>query len=117
MESKDYLQHTAYGALVNKEAVCEGYAKAYKLLMDAMGIPCDVVINEEHAWNVVCLEGKWYLVDVTNDDTSGNGMNFFLLGMDALTVDEQLNAIYGYPDKNNTDRRELAEYGYLVNNK
>lgn len=117
VESKDYLQHTAYGALVNKEAVCEGYAKAYKLLMDAMGIPCDVVINEEHAWNVVCLEGKWYLVDVTNDDTSGNGMNFFLLGMDALTVDEQLSAIYGYSDKNNTDRRELAEYGYLVNNK
>lgn len=117
VENGNYLQHTAYGALVNKEAVCEGYAKAYKLLMDAMGIPCDVVINEEHAWNVVCLEGNWYLVDVTNDDTNGNGMNYFLLGMDSLTVDEQMINIYGYPDKNNTDRRELAEYGYLVNNK
>lgn len=112
VESGNYLQHTAYGALINKEAVCEGYAKAYKLLMDAMGIPCDVVINEEHAWNVVFLDGKWYLVDVTNDDTKGNGMKFFLLGMNSLTTEENLISIYGYPEKNNTDVRELDEMGY-----
>ena len=117
METGNYLQHTAYGALVNKKAVCEGYAKAYKLLMDAMGIPCDVVINEDHAWNVVCLEGNWYLVDVTNDDTNGNGMKFFLLGMDVLTTDEQFVDIFGYDFMNNTDRRKISEYSYMVNNK
>lgn len=116
METGNYLQHTAYGALVNKMAVCEGYAKAYKILLDAMGIPCDVVINEDHAWNVVCLDGNWYLVDVTNDDTNGNGMKFFLLGLDVLTTKEQLVGIFGYDCMNNTDRRKLAEYGYMVNN-
>lgn len=106
-----YLKHTAYGALVNGEAVCEGYAKAYKLLLNAMGIECDVVINSEHAWNVVCLDGEWYMVDVTNDDTNGN-MEYFLLGKDALMIDNEISAYFGYPDNMNTDVRELSEKSY-----
>mgnify|MGYP006954259698 FL=1 len=45
------MAHSAYGALVNKSAVCEGYAKAYKLLLDEMGIENDSVFNDVHAWN------------------------------------------------------------------
>lgn len=39
--SKD--QHTIYGPLKNGEAVCEGYARAFKYLMDGVGIPCVLV--------------------------------------------------------------------------
>ncbi len=56
--------------------VCDGYARAYKILMDKAGIPTDYVsgpniTNDKlsgHAWNLVNLDGTWYHVDVTWDD-------------------------------------------------
>lgn len=59
--------------------VCDGYARAYKILMDKAGIPTDYVMGYnrttgvlEHAWNLVNLDGTWYHVDVTNDDNNGS---------------------------------------------
>lgn len=112
IDNGSYLVQTAYGALINKEAVCEGYAKAYKLLLNAMGIECDVVINAEHAWNVVKLDGEWYLVDVTNDDTN-NGLMYFLLGKDVLMGDNDIARYFGYIDGSNTDVRNLTDIGYI----
>lgn len=74
-----------YGALVEKSVVCEGYADAFKYLMDAIGIPCVEVVGtgtnsagetEAHAWNYVQINGAWYAVDVTWDDPTiiGNGI-------------------------------------------
>lgn len=69
--------YNIYGALVNKTAVCEGYAKAFKYLMDEIGIPCIIVTGdatnsqgktESHAWNYVQMENKWYAIDCTWDD-------------------------------------------------
>lgn len=67
--------YTAYGCLVEGEAVCEGYSKAFLLLCQRAGIDCIPVFgvtNEDggtaHMWNKVRLEGEWYNVDVTWDD-------------------------------------------------
>ena len=69
--------YNIYGALVNNLAVCEGYARSFKYLMDALNIPCVIVIgqatnsrgeSENHAWNYVELNGKWYGIDTTWDD-------------------------------------------------
>lgn len=66
-----------YGALCEREVVCEGYAKAYKYLLDQIGIENIIVVGygtnsngnkEEHAWNYVKLKNNWYAVDVTWDD-------------------------------------------------
>ena len=66
-----------YGALVEKNCVCEGYAKAFKYLADALNIPTIVVSGtgtnsegntENHAWNYVQINKKWYAVDCTWDD-------------------------------------------------
>lgn len=76
--------YNIYGALVNKETVCEGYARSFKALMDDLNIPCIIAcgtaINsageiETHAWNYVRIDNKWYAVDVTWDDPIiiGNG--------------------------------------------
>lgn len=64
---------TAYGCLVEHDAICSGYAQAFQLLMQRMGVEClrvtgDKVDGELHAWNCVCLDGDWYYVDVTWDD-------------------------------------------------
>ncbi len=70
------LAHEAPGALMHGAAVCDGIAKAYKLLCDEAGIPCTVVTGSSggpHAWNVVRVEGRWAHVDVTDDLASPGG--------------------------------------------
>lgn len=62
--------YSAYGALVNGDAVCQGYALAYKYLLNRAGIQAILISSNalNHAWNLVELNGKWYHVDVTWDD-------------------------------------------------
>lgn len=73
--------YNIYGAMVNGEAVCEGYARSFKYLMDSLGIQCTLVIGkgtnsegrtENHAWNYVQVGNYWYAVDVTWDDPISN---------------------------------------------
>ena len=61
---------TAYGALVEKKALCEGYSKAFAYLCNLAGIENAIVTGETyvpHMWNMVKLDGNWYHVDVTWD--------------------------------------------------
>lgn len=69
--------HNIYGALIEKKVVCEGYAKAFKYIMDGLNIPCILVggtatnsngKTESHMWNYVQINKKWYGVDPTWDD-------------------------------------------------
>lgn len=68
--------HNLYGALVNRTSVCDGYSKAFQYLLYCAGIQCFTVSgvatspsgSENHAWNVVRLDGDYYYVDVTWDD-------------------------------------------------
>ena len=64
------LSYTAYGALVNKKAVCEGYTRAYCYLLSKVGIEskCINIEKKAHCWNFVKVNGCWYHVDVTSDD-------------------------------------------------
>ena len=66
--------HNAYGALVDGRAVCEGYAEAYQILLEKVGIMSYVVRGmgngESHAWNLVRLDGKYYYSDLTWDDAT-----------------------------------------------
>lgn len=54
--------------------VCEGYARAFKVLCDSANIPCVLVDgstnnpSENHMWNYVMIDGKWYAVDATWND-------------------------------------------------
>ncbi len=82
---------TAYGALVNERAVCEGFARAFKLLMDKVGIDCQVVIGyykngdnyEPHAWNLVRFKKQWYLVDSTFNSNASDKNTYTLLGAES----------------------------------
>ena len=69
--------YNIYGALVQKTVVCEGYAKAFKYILDSLNIDCILVVGnginssnqtEDHMWNYVKLNNSWYGVDVTWDD-------------------------------------------------
>ena len=66
----------AYGALVSKQAMCSGYARAFKYLLDRLNIPNHVVTGQltadgttdSHAWNIVIIGDRCYNVDVTSDE-------------------------------------------------
>lgn len=66
---------TAYSVLVRNKAVCEGYAMGYRYLLNRAGIRSEEVDSDEmnHCWNYLCLDGRWYHVDVTWDDPVYNG--------------------------------------------
>lgn len=61
--------HDCYGALVEHSAVCTGYASAYCLILERLGIPCELVSSDTHCWNAVRIPSQECFVDVTWDDT------------------------------------------------
>lgn len=78
---------TAYGCLVEGEAVCEGYSKAFMLLCSKIGVECIPVVGEatnssgnteSHMWNLVKVDGQWLHFDITWDDpiTDNLGSDF-----------------------------------------
>lgn len=101
----DSESFTAYGCLVNKIAVCQGYSYAYKLLLNKVGIESSIAVSEamNHAWNLVKINGEFYHVDVTWDDSlilTGDGKHVDLIGKvghnNFLLTDEQIVDHYGW---------------------
>ena len=117
--------------------VCEGYAKAFKYLCDGLGIDCYLVSGTmsggtgagAHMWNIVRLDNKSYLVDVTNcdDNTIGTPDNLFLKAPDEkngssyiFSIPGQGNIAFTYDSNtlnlfnsvNMRDVLELAETDY-----
>ncbi len=63
-------EYTAYGAFVNRSAVCQGYTMAYMYLLRRVGIDNYYCASQslDHAWNIVYIDDIPYHVDVTRDD-------------------------------------------------
>lgn len=88
----DFDAFGIYGALVNKSAVCEGYSRTLQWLLSLGGIECvNIVGNEEdvlHMWNAVKLDGSWYYVDPTwNDSGSYSRYDYYNITTDELLSD------------------------------
>lgn len=132
-----------YGAIVDGEAVCQGYAYAFKAIVDELvrqtgaDIECRYVQGGGHAWNQVKLNGNWYHIDVTWDDRSTEDFlekdistKYFLVSDYALTGHpggQASHNTYICPAEKSIDRRyegmswprykkDISEYGIVVNN-
>lgn len=87
---------TTYDAFFNERVLPESYALAYKLLCDIAGIQCRVITGQrgadEHAWNLIQLDGEWYHVDLAADDM-GDVMTYksFLLTDSVMMTDYRWN--------------------------
>ena len=87
---------TPYGALFSGRAVCDGYARAAKILCDLAELDCYYVVgycggdpvNGGHAWNLVNVDGKWYQLDVTWNDCSSTD-DFFLVTDDFMSLSRE----------------------------
>ena len=80
-----FLRSTAYGALIQGTATCQGYSLAlYRMLKEA-GISARIIrgrANGEeglHAWNIAELDGIYYNLDATWDAGKEN-YEYFLKG-------------------------------------
>ena len=117
------LHQTAYGALVSGKAVCAGYASAYQLLLQRVGI-CSFKVSgssirptsgipEPHAWNLVMIEdGVCVYTDVTWDD-QGEQLyrEYFCRSLEEfLLTHAEDKSIYDLPDCSH------AGYGYFERN-
>ncbi|MBQ8965635.1 transglutaminase domain-containing protein [Ruminococcus sp.] len=85
----------AYGCLVEGASACNGYSKAFQLVMQRMGIFCGLVYGEAdgpHTWNYVWFNGNYYWVDVTWDDHDGwvTGHDYFMCTDDEILTDREL---------------------------
>jgi len=67
-EDTTYKSNTAYGVLIEGYGTCNGYADAMAIFLDKMNIINYKISNDEHIWNLVYLDEKWYHLDLTWDD-------------------------------------------------
>lgn len=115
---ENYGHYSAYNALYNGSAVCQGYALlAYKMLKGA-GLNTKIVTGsangESHAWNLVNIRNKWYHVDFTWDDPlpdiGGVSYDYYNINDVQMSVDHtwiktnypQANSTYMYSSDSST---------------
>jgi hypothetical protein len=103
MDKIDYLR-TICGVFLNGAAVCEGYARAMQYLLQKCGVECAEVAgyirketgerNGAHAWNILKIDGDYYYLDTTWDDSSNTvqavknndlGFDYFCITTEELT--------------------------------
>ncbi len=137
-EGDPFSVRNVYGAFVTHEIVCEGFARAFKMVMDDVNIPCVLVYGaftsatqyEEHMWNYIQFEdGKWYGVDLTWDNTDEiedqgyAGMNeristeYFAAGSDKMDMNHLVTGTmsaakyeFKYPELEKSSDRYVTAY-------
>lgn len=69
---------SAESALTRKLGTCQGYTNAYMQLLTAAGIENSETRDtyDGHTWNAMKLDGEWYQVDCTWDDTTDHWYRF-----------------------------------------
>lgn len=74
------MNQSAYSALINKNTICAGYARAFQYILIKLGIPTYYVVGQStvnHAWNMVKLDDGYYNVDLTWDNSDLTRYKYF----------------------------------------
>lgn len=113
-EGDIYMENAvnAYGALVDREALCQGYASAFQLLSHMAGLHVKTVSgylngNIPHAWNLIELEENWYQIDCSSNGNTV-GVPFYLYNGD-LEFAEESGYVWGKDFVLNEEREVLEE--------
>lgn len=119
---------TAYGAIVEGRATCQGYADAMHLLLSRAGFETVYTTGigdsatVKHKWNYVkTSDGNWYIIDSTWDDPEGKadklyiGYEYFMISNEMLLSDHQeifISPYYTLPEANSMDLSYYVMSGY-----
>lgn len=131
-ESETGNHDSAFGCLVEGQAVCEGYSKAFLLLCNRAGIDSTIVTgtalsdsgeNVSHMWNMVMIDGLWYHIDLTWDDPTLNPLDKNYVRYDFFNVtDNEIsqthtsikNRFYDYPRAYSSKHNYFVYYNYCA---
>ena len=95
-----YKSEIAYGPLFEGYAICGGYTDLMELFLERLNIRSYKISSEDHIWNAVNLDGKWYHLDLTWDDpvaSDGNNYlehSYFLIDTNTLLNLEKTQHIF-----------------------
>lgn len=116
-------KHNIYSTLVKKEAVCDGFSKAFQVILEKLGIDVITVTgrtdSESHAWNKVKLEDKWYNVDVTSDTVTVSNEKlvthvYFNLDDNTMSATHRFNNDFVIPESNSVKYNYYAYLDYEI---
>lgn len=91
-----WQSYTAYGALADGKAVCEGYSRAMQYLLSYANMECRLITGEGqnalHMWNLVNVNNAWYHLDATwSDDDQMMSHNYFNLNDSVIGIDHKIS--------------------------
>ena len=82
-DSSNTVKYTAYGALCNGKAVCNGYAVLFYRMCKEAGLSVRIISGTanggSHAWNIVRVGDVYYNVDTTWDGQDSQTLDHYLL--------------------------------------
>ena len=117
--------HTVYGVLGEGVALCGGYAKTMKYLLDAIDIESIVIVGEttydNHAWNIIKIDGYYYHLDATwNDPVTEDGADVIIYDYFNLR-DEDIEKTHtwdreAYPECNSNKHNYYHYNGLIADN-
>ena len=96
----NYKSDSAYGTLLQGYSLCGGYTDSMALFLEDLNIKNFKVSSENHVWNALFLNNKWYHLDLTWDDPITNTgedileYNFFLIDSKELKELEAEEHLY-----------------------
>ena len=64
----NYKSNTAYGTLLQHQAICSEYADAMELFLNKLNIKNYKIASKTHVWNAVLINNNWLHLDLTWDD-------------------------------------------------
>ena len=86
----DYKSNNAYGVLLEGYGICSGYTDSMMLFLEKLGIESYKVSSDNHVWNKVLINNKWYNLDLTWDDPISSDGKDLLLHDFFLISDEDM---------------------------
>jgi transglutaminase/protease-like cytokinesis protein 3 len=120
-----HSEHNILGPLLFSMSVCEGYAKAFKFILDKVKIRCLVVVGkginaaglyEEHAWNIVKFGNQQFHVDVTyNRPINGKYISraYYLLSTKQISIDHVIDNTIPVPECDISECMVKTVYGTM----
>ena len=118
--SNHHIRSFAYGALIEGKAVCQGYAQSLAMILNKLNVECHTIVAMTkgsnpvlHEWVRVKLDGEWYYIDLTWDDTpwaEDKNYKYFLINTDMISRDHETGySLAGGPE---VDGSKYIYYAY-----
>ena len=118
--SNPHIRSFAYGALIDGKAVCQGYAQSLAMILNNLNVECHTIVAMTkgsnpvlHEWVRVKLDGEWYYIDLTWDDTpwaEDKNYKYFLINTDMISRDHETGySLAGGPE---VDGSKYLYYAY-----